>query len=190
MKTRSRGTRSRQSEQGFSLLEVLFAALVFTIGMVGVLALFTMAVNTSRQSDEELIAKQKAREAMEGIYGARNSSSLGYAQINNVGTNDLSTGVSVPGIFTVGFTSLYAAGPDGVVNTADDAGAGIEYITLNNGTTRVLSDFQREVRVSPFVASDGTVAGNLKQIQINIRYPIARNATRTYTMNALISQYK
>ncbi len=58
-------------ESGYGLLEVMMAVFVSVIGLVSLLALFSQSVVTMVVVQEELIAKHKAREALESIYTAR-----------------------------------------------------------------------------------------------------------------------
>ena len=75
------------------------------------IAVFGTAVGSTQNAQENLIARQKALEAMESIYTARNTQQITFAQIANIASG---------GIFTSGATQLLSAGPDGLVNTADD----------------------------------------------------------------------
>ena len=55
---------------GYSLLEVMMAVVVSIVGLVSLLALFSQAVVTMFLVQEDLIAKQKTREALvEHLHG-------------------------------------------------------------------------------------------------------------------------
>jgi len=187
-------------QRGFTLIETMIAIAVMTIGIVSVLAVFGTAVAATQNAQENLIARQKALEAMESIYTARNTQQITFAQIANVASG---------GIFTNGPTQLLSAGNDGLVNTGDDVNfpatgvcpAGPECITLPGpdgilGTADdkalSLANFRRQIQIGTVLEADGvTIDPNLKQITVTVSYftggsPVAR----TYIVNALISSFR
>lgn len=190
----------RAAQSGFTLIETMIAIAVMTIGIVSLLAVFGTAVASTQNAQENLIARQKALETMESIYTARNTQQITFAQIANIVNG---------GIFTSGATQLQSAGPDGLVNTADDVPfpasgvcpAGPECITLPGpdgilGTAddqaMSLSNFQRQIQIAPVLESDGvTINPNLKQITVTISYFAGGSPIpRAYTVNALISAFR
>lgn len=176
MRTRGLARGRKFSEQGMSLLEVLVASVVLMVGLMGVLSLFAYSVATMNFSDEEMIARQKAREALEGVVGARNSADYSWDDINNAPT----------GIFASGATNLTNPGTDGIVNTNDDSG--IESITLPNGKTRTLSDFQRQISITPATVG-GLPSSTLRMVTVTITYPRGRFGTGTYQLTGYISSW-
>ncbi len=125
---------------------------------------------------------------------------LRFAQIANIASG---------GIFTGGPTQLLSAGPDGLVNTADDVDfpasgvcpAGPECITLPGpdgilGTAddkaMSLANFRRQIQIAPVLESDGvTINPNLKQITVTVSYFTGGSPIpRAYTVNALISAFR
>lgn len=190
----------RAAQRGFTLIETMIAIAVMTIGIVSLLAVFGTAVASTQNAQENLVARQKALETMESIYTARNTQQITFAQIANIVNG---------GIFTSGATQLQSAGPDGLVNTADDVPfpasgvcpAGPECITLPGpdgilGTAddqaMSLSNFQRQIQIAPVLESDGvTINPNLKQITVTISYSTGGSPIpRAYTVNALISAFR
>ncbi len=192
---------SRSSRQrGFTLVETLIAIVVMTIGILSVLAVFSTAVATTQNAQENLIARQKALETMESIYTARNTQQINFSQIANISNG---------GIFTDGPTQLLSAGRDGLVNTADDVNfpalgacpAGPECITLpgpdgilgtGDDTAMSLANFQRQIQINTVLEADGvTIDPNLKQITVTVSYSTNGSAVpRSYTVNALISAFR
>lgn len=189
---------TRQS--GFSLIEVMISIAILTVGLLAVIGTFATALQSTRWAQEDLIAKQKALEALESIYTARNTSQITFAQIANIGAG---------GIFTDGYTQMLAAGNDGLVGTADDANfaangpcpAGVENIRLPgpdgilgnaDDTCMSLANFSRQILIGPVLQQPGNVLNpNLKQITVNLQYfrPGMR-APRIYTVQALMSSYR
>ena len=59
-------------QQGFSLVEVLFAVVILMVGLLAMVGVFGLAVATTQSVQESQIAKQKAQELLENIFhGAR-----------------------------------------------------------------------------------------------------------------------
>jgi hypothetical protein len=164
------------------------------------MAAFATAVNATQNSQSNLIARQKTLEAMESIYTARNTQQIAFSQIANIASG---------GIFTGGATQLLSAGPDGLVNTADDVNfpaagvcpAGPECITLpgpdgilGNADDKPLSlaNFTRQIQIGSVLEVDGvTTDPNLKQITVTVSYRTGGSTVpRSYSVNALISAFR
>src|SRR5215475_2816661 len=107
----STATARQKREDGFTLIEVMIAIVVMSVGILAVLASFATAVAATQSAQEDLIARQKALEAMESIYTARNSQQIPFASVANVADG---------GIFLSNAQTMKCAGPDGLVNTQDD----------------------------------------------------------------------
>jgi Tfp pilus assembly protein PilV len=178
--------RGSRKAAGMSLLEVMIAGLVLLTGLlVGVLPMITYGVSALASSDEETIAKQKARQVMESIYGARNTSQLGWDSVKMTTDACTVTGTStVCGIFVPGEQNMYGPGANGIYGTDDDT-SDVESYTMANGTVRTLTDFKRTITITAYGSSS-----TLRRIQVDISYPVGRNLKRTYTIQSLISQYK
>jgi|ERR1700730_2177630 prepilin-type N-terminal cleavage/methylation domain-containing protein len=191
---------SKSGQRGFTLIETMIAITIMTIGIVSLLAAFGTAVAATQNAQSNLIARQKALEAMESIYTARNTQQITFAQIGNIASG---------GIFTNGATTLKSAGPDGLVNTADDVNfpaagacpAGPECITMpgpdgilgtSDDTPLSLSNFTRQIQINPVLEADGvTTDPNLKQIIVTVSYSTGGSLVpRAYTVNALISAFR
>jgi prepilin-type N-terminal cleavage/methylation domain-containing protein len=186
----------RNTECGFTLIEVMIAIAITSIGMLAMIATFGSAMAATQNAQYDLIAKQKALEAMESIFTARNTQQIVFAQINNVSNG---------GIFVDGFNTLRSAGVDGLIGTADDANfgacpSGIECVTLpgpdgilgNADDKQVsLANFSRQILISPVLQGGGVPNPNLRQITINVQYfQPGQRSPRTYTTTALISSYR
>lgn len=196
MKThdRTRKTARKNRQQGFSLIEVMIAVVILSVGLLGLVGTFATALRTTLWAQEDLIAKQKALEALESIFTARNTQQLTFVQVANQSAGG-------GAIFTDGYTQMLAAGPDGLVGTNDDANfaangpcpAGVEGIRLPgrdgilgnaDDTCMRLSYFSRQILIT-------SINGSLKQITVNVQYTRPGMRTpRTYTVNALMSSYR
>jgi prepilin-type N-terminal cleavage/methylation domain-containing protein len=190
---------AHSSQHGFSLIEVMISAVILTIGVVAVIGGLGAAVTATQYAQYDLIARQKALQAMESVYTARNTQQISFAQIANIGSG---------GIFTVGPTKLLFAGPDGLVNTADDTNyaasgpcpAGPECVVLPgpdgilgtaDDTALGLQGFTRQIQINKVLEADGvTVDPNLKQIVVTITYTKNGGAnTKTFQVQGLISAF-
>jgi len=189
--------RRARGQLGFGLIEVMISMTILTIGLLALVGTFATALASTQWSQEDLIAKQKALEALESIYTARDTQQITFAQIANVGGG---------GIFANGYTPMLQAGPDGLVGTADDVNfpkcpGGAECFQLPgpdgilgtaDDTTMSLQNFSRQVLISPVLQQPGNVPNpNLKQITVNVQYYKQGFRTpRVYTVNALMSAFR
>jgi prepilin-type N-terminal cleavage/methylation domain-containing protein len=185
---------ARKQQQGFTLLEVMIAAVILTVGLLAILASFAMAVSTTQMVQEDEIARQKASEAFESIFTARATNQITYAQIQNVPN----------GIFVAGPTPLMGAGPDGLDGTADDGPQpgcpGVYQCVVLPGpdgvlgtaddVTLSLSNFTRTITINSVPAVGGGPNPNLRQIIVTVSYPTPRGGQRSYTVQGLISPYR
>ena len=187
------------AQRGFTIIETMIAIAIMGIGIVSVLAAFGTAVSATTNAQENLVARQKALEAMESIYTARNTQQITFPQIANISSG---------GIFTDGPTPLLSAGPDGLVNTDDDVNfsatgvcaTGPECITLPgpdgilgtaDDTAMSLANFQHQIQIGTVLQSDGTINPNLKQVTVTVSYITGGSVIpRSYTVNALISAFR
>jgi prepilin-type N-terminal cleavage/methylation domain-containing protein len=202
MTQQKQSVRKQRAQSGFSLLEVMIAMVVMTVGLLAVILSFATAINATEWAQEDMIARHKALDAMESIYTARNSQQLPFSSIQNVANG---------GIFVPGPQPLTCAGTDGIVGTADDAACtapdtgaacpgGIECLVLPGpdgilGTfddvTQSLSNFTRTITFNTVFLPSGAVNTNLIGITITVAY--TKNGryglSRSYTVNGLISSY-
>jgi prepilin-type N-terminal cleavage/methylation domain-containing protein len=176
-------TCAHKDEKGFSLIEAMIAMVLLVVGLTGLLGLFGFGIKHQQMEREDFIAKEKARECFESIYGARNAGQLTWDQVNNDGGGE-------SGVFVTGFNPLLGPGPDGILGTVDDSGA--ETYTLPGpdgifGTSDdvivTLSNFTREVVVAPVVTNP-----TLKQITVTVRVSSA-TGQRDYIVVGFISEY-
>ena len=174
--------RTREKERGFSLLEVIVAAAVLTIGLLTVAMMFTTSLGMIKASEEDSIARQEAQQMIEGIFAARNTGGHPFSDFQSAAAP-----VSVPpvpGIFSDGYQPAKQAGPDGIMNTADD---GPGYETGPDG--RPLTNFERQVVFRAVLLPNLQVDPNTRQIEVSVRYRIG-NLVRTYTQTTYISTYR
>jgi len=164
-------------------METMIAMVVLAIGVLALAAMLGDGLAYMAMSQDEYLAEQKAAEAVESVYTARDVGQTTWANINNV---------SAGGIFVDGPTSLCDPGTDGIEGTADDNCALPDVIWSPGPDGKLgtaddikipLSRFTRTILIAP-------VAGraDLRQITVSITYTVER-FTRTYTLVTNISQY-
>jgi type II secretory pathway pseudopilin PulG len=184
-----------RKEQGFTLMEAMVAAIVLATGLLSVLSLFAYSLSNLQMSQEDLIARAKAKEGLEGVFSARDSSQIAFSQINNKASG---------GIFLDDFAPIYdPPGADGIANTDDDsnsANSQLDAIVLPGpdgvlGTLddirQPLTNFQRRITLSPvFLTGTTTVNNNLRLITVTVKYTVPQFGTRQYQVNAYISKYR
>jgi prepilin-type N-terminal cleavage/methylation domain-containing protein len=80
---------TRLREDGFTLVETLIAMLVVCVGAFALHGAITMSARKITGSQDQFIASQRAAEAVESVFKARDNRVLTWAQIKNVlGAND------------------------------------------------------------------------------------------------------
>jgi type II secretory pathway pseudopilin PulG len=189
----------KSPEAGMSLLEVMMASMFMTIALLAVAGAMGSGIAVTYVSQEQLIAKQKAVEALESVYEARNTQQITFPQIQNVGTCTVVNNVNVCGIFQTGFQPIENKGLDGLPNTADDT-LPVETLTYPGpdgilGTaddvTVSLAGYKRQITITTLTLpndANNTQDPNIVRIDIDVQYTV-NGATKTVRVSSLISQY-
>lgn len=183
----------RDRQAGFTLIEAAIAIVILTIGVTAVATVFVQGFSLMGNSQDDLIARIKAQEAIESVFAGRDDQSLTWSQILNVKGATGADG----GIFIDGACPLNDPGPDGIVGTADDCPVGNpEYIVLPGpdgvyGTADdvqvPLTKFTRTITIRPVGNVIGTTT-NLRSITVTITYD-SNGLQRTYTISTYISPF-
>jgi type II secretory pathway pseudopilin PulG len=185
MMRRARTLAKPARQKGITLLETVIAIVVLMVGLLAVLATFALAVGNTQTVQLDSVARQKAREAMESIFTARQTNQITFDRIQNVGTGN--------GIFTAGFTPMTDPGPDGLDGTGDDVPAAPIRLPGPSGTVTGTSDdvlvdlgnFTRQIQIA-----DVANQANLRQITVTVKYPVPQGWYKTYQVQALISSFR
>jgi hypothetical protein len=184
------GVRRGQTRRaGFGLIEAMFAAMILIIGLAALAGLFAQSLTNLQYTREDLIAKQKAREALEGVYSARNDGSIGFAGIQNASSG---------GIFLDGFQPLFLPGPNGIVGTASSTSIldrqvlpgpdGI--IGTADDLIVPLNNFQRQILIQPVFDAKGNISPDIRRITVTVQVTSLNRGTRNYTVNGYISRFQ
>lgn len=156
-------TTPAKNEAGFSLIEVLAGMMLLMVGALALAGGVALGARRLTGSQDQLLASQRAAEAAESVFKARDNRTLTWAQIRNV----VGAGAD-NGIFQDGPASIRAAGPDGLINTADDGAV------LQTGMTR-------EIEIRDLSAS-------LRQLRVIVNYRSA-NGTQQFVLTTYLSRY-
>lgn len=208
----------RKRTRGFTLLEIMIAAILLIVVSVGLLGLFSNTVLMMKYSQDDLIAREKARQALEMILSAKTTGQLTFANPDNL--ENLGGGSDGSGIFSIGWQPLMIAGPDGLMGTADDGcpststsctsgtvadsyvipGSNGVIVNTAVGSASVpggayvvpLTNFQRQIVIGSVSSLNvGSVgSGELRMITVTVRYPQHPNGWRNYTVVSYVSSFQ
>jgi type II secretory pathway component PulJ len=173
------------NETGFTLIETVVALALLTVGLLSMAAVMAHSLRQMSGSTSDMVMTQKASEAIESVFTARDNRKLTWAQIRNVDGqgND-------GGVFKDGPLPLKSPGADGLVNTADDDQEEIEEVTLAGRDNRLntaddetvkLDTYTREIEIRD-------LSQGLRQIRVIVRYT-GGDAVREFVLISYISTY-
>jgi Tfp pilus assembly protein PilV len=172
--------KKKRIDSGFTILEVICATLVVTVGMLALLSLFALATTLSTGARLDTQARDQAQQIVESIFAARNAGSLSFNAIQNQSTD------SVNGVFVDGYQNMYQPGPDGIPGTTDDVTSSLQTDAAGNQITNL----KRQVLIQAVFLADGVTQNpNVRRLTVNMQY-VAFGKTRTYSQQTYISTYR
>jgi prepilin-type N-terminal cleavage/methylation domain-containing protein len=175
-----------RSEAGFSLIETIIAMAILATGLLSLAGVFALGLTQLATSTPNLVAREKAREAVESVHTARDTRVITWAQIRNV---------SDGGVFLDGEMELREAGDDGLVNTADDLDEDIEtmlgpgednQLGTEDDVRTPMDTYRRQIQITEILDAQGQPNPSLRRLQVNITYQLG-SSRRTYTLTTFIS---
>ncbi|HTC94111.1 MAG TPA: prepilin-type N-terminal cleavage/methylation domain-containing protein [Terriglobales bacterium] len=175
--------KSTKGNKGFTLMEALISTVILTVGLLMVLALFAKGLSATQYAQQDMIAKQKAREQLEAIYSARNDGRITWANITN-------TPQPAPAIyFPSGFNPLYRITDSStdLVGSNNNSGVTDFIVTrdVNGNFQKVnLNNYTRQVDIQLVNPTDPT----LKQITVTVRVLTPGVGSRDYQVIGYVSQ--
>lgn len=178
---------SRQS--GFGLIEAMISSVILIVGLAALAGLFAQSLTFLQYTREDLIAKQKAREALEAVYTARNDGTIGWVGIQNTNRG---------GIFLGGFQPLFLAGPNGIVGTAGQTAIldrqilpGPDGILGTADDVIIpLNNLQRQILIEPLIDATGNTSPDIRKITVTVQVNSVQRGTRNYTVIGYISRFQ
>ena len=188
-----RACSSAARDDGFSLIEAVTAMFILVVGLLGLMQVFLLGMGHMSTSSSHLVAREKAREAIESVHTARDTHIVTWSQIRNgsapaSGVCPTGTTATGGGIFTNGEVEMRRAGADGLVNTSDDSSAGWETTpgpdnAWGTSDDQELRGFWRQIDICDV---DGNA--DLRQVLVTIRYTVGA-IQRTYRLTTFISRF-
>ncbi len=183
-------TKTRHPEKGFTLIETMVSIVVLSLGILSLGAVFAQGIFYSNITQFDYIAQKKAEQAVEAVFMARDTKMVTWAQIRNVVGASGADG----GVFLDGPQPLLAAGPDGLVGTADDDPLTPDVVVIGPGADRKMGTADDEVfKLSGTMTREIQIRDivndpNLRQITIIIKYKVGR-LQRTYQLITYVSAF-
>lgn len=159
-----------QSDGGFSLLEMVVAATLLTIGLMAVASALGYAMIAGNHGRAITNTKLLAVSMLEQMETLRNSGQLTFGQIANVGQVDNTQAPRIFGGFPPGPQQVSTEpGPDGIFGTADDlidAGNDNQFGTADDFTNPAFAvvSVTRQIQIT-------SLSATLKRVQVTINYP-------------------
>lgn len=178
-------TVALKDARGFSLVESMVAVSILAFGLLAVAAGFVHGLVQIKGATLDILAREKAAEAIESVFTARDTRTIVWAQIKNVAGASGADG----GVFADGAQPMTRPGLDGLINTLD-AGETPELMVLPGpdgllGTaddiSQQLSAFTREIEIRD-------VSPTLRELRVIVRYQVG-GEIRAYTIATYISSY-
>ena len=175
----------KRSEAGFTYIDVLCGMTILLVGVLALSGVLVTSVVRTRDSEQQINAKQLAASTMESIISARDIDNLGWNAIGNVGSNPDPVSGIPQGVFLTGFQRVYPfPGKDGVVGTADDA-------TDPRGNTP-LPNVQRQIVITDINDPDRPTPPNpiyFRRIDVTIQYLTDSGVWRQEVMSTVVTNY-
>jgi prepilin-type N-terminal cleavage/methylation domain-containing protein len=163
-----------RSDSGFSLLEVVVAITLLTVGLLGVASAIGYAMVASNHGRSITNTKLLAVSILEQMETLRNTGNLTFGQIANVGqVNNAGSTRTFLG-FPAGPQQVSInPGPDGMFGTADDLiDAGFDQIfgTIDDVVNPNLAiiGVTRQIQIT-------SLSGTLKKVEVTVNYSVSGN---------------
>ena len=174
-----------RKQRGFTMIEVMVAMVILAAGVLSLVSVLTQGLRANYRTQIQYIAQQKAQEAMETIFTARDTRLVASAQISNVSNG---------GIFKDNAQPLCAPGPDGLFGTADDDCTQPDGIVIAPGPDNIFGTADDvSINLNPWMTRTIVIAPvanttNLKSITVTINWTF-QGQTSQYQLVTFISNY-
>jgi type II secretory pathway pseudopilin PulG len=175
-----------RQEAGFTLIEAIIAMMIVVFALMALAQAFVVGMRHMSTSNYDVIAREKAREAVESVHTARDTRVITWAQIRNVSNG---------GVFLDGAQQLRGMPGnegDGLINTSDDSTLPMQSIVIP-GPDQILgsaddirmplSTFTRQIVITDIAGSP-----TLRRLQVIMRYRVG-DQQRSYTITTFVSSY-
>jgi type II secretory pathway pseudopilin PulG len=177
----------RQSEAGFSYIDVMIALVILLVGVLALLSGISGSILQARSHEQQLTAKQVATSAMESIMSVKETdpTRLGWDAVGNVGSNPDING-NPQGVFVTGWQPVYSdPGPDEVIGTADDTGT----VLPNLQRRIVITDVCDPDRPSAVVCNPpGPYKVKIRSVAVTVQYNVG-GLLRQENLTTVLTDY-
>ena len=178
--------RTPSNAKGFSLAETVIALGVLTTGVLGAAGVLAAGMQNLSSSPADVVVTQKAAQAIEAVFSARDSHKLTWAQIRNVNgaaaTAASSSTAPAAEAGRSGWTGEHRRRHDG--RNHDVAGQGDQLLGTADDVVITLNGYTREIKIRDVINENG----ELRSIVVTITYQ-SGPTKRTYTLSSFISSY-
>ncbi len=177
------GSLRMSNQKGFTLIEALVAMGITVVGVMSLGMALAYGTRMLVGGQGQMVAGQRAAEAVEAVFKARDSRTVTWAQIRNVvGEGE------APGIFVDGPKEIRDPGPDGLINTADDGDIeqvitpGADGLLGTDDDQRTpMTGYTREIEIRD-------ISDNLRRIRVIVKYR-SDGGMREYVLTTFVSSY-
>jgi prepilin-type N-terminal cleavage/methylation domain-containing protein len=170
-------------DAGFSLIEVSLAILILTVSALAMAGGVALGARRLTGSQDQVIAAERAAEAAESVFKARDNRTLTWAQIRNVvGAGGDS------GIFIDGPRDIRQSGADGLVNTADDGALELVSRPGPDGLLGTGDDIQTPLVGMTREIEIRDISQTLRQLRVVVRYRAA-GGMEEFVLTTYLSAY-
>lgn len=183
---------SKDKERGFTLIEMIFAILILTVGIMTLVSVLTANIIRSFESERRIVAKQMAVSTLESIIALKERKKQGAVVIwDTLKAKSVSppTG-TVNGIFLTDWNPIRVEfGPDGVAGTDDDACAGTGGCTGNSSS--IVEGYDRKIVITDLEDPDRPMADYgvfRKKVEVSVRFS-SNQAVREEKISTIITNY-
>lgn len=194
--------RHRNSEKGFSYIDVMIAIVILMVGVLAMLSALTANLIRSFESEKRVVAKQLALSSIESIISAKEINRTdvlhGFDSLRNTDAppiTDPTTGVTTYGVFLPGFNPIREQdGFDGVAGTVDDAcpvGGPCVVAGRPDNTSAVKDGYQRQIIITDIEDPERpspTYHIARRRIEVHIKY-FANQLARDEIASTIITNY-
>ena len=171
-------------DAGFSLIEVSLAMVVLMVAALAMAGGIALGARRLTGSQDQVIAAERAAEAAESVFKARDNRTLTWAQIRNVvgagGDN---------GIFIDGPRDIRQSGADGLVNTADDGALELVSRPGPDGLLGTADDIQTPLFGMTREIEIRDISQTLRQLRVVVRYRAGNGNTEEFVLTTYLSAY-
>lgn len=166
---RRKQTARLDSEAGVTILEMVLATFILTVGLLALAASIGYAIAVSNKGRNLTNTKLVAVSMLEQMETLRNTGRLSFGQIANSGAVDNTGQPRTFAGFPAGFQPVSInPGPDGIFGTSDDL---IDPTTNQTQPTWAIAGCSREIVIT-------NLSSSLKRVQVTLQYQDSGGQTR------------